>query len=695
MKLYHRISTATLTLMMAFAMFVTSCTDEIKVGDAFIEKVPGGTVTIDTVFNSAEYTKQFLTGIYALQYYGLPYSNASGIATSSNPYYGKLDAFTDCYQSHWNDCALYKEYYSGTMTANKDPLISFINDNVWSAVRQAWLLIENVDKVPGLSDDEKNNLAAQAKCIIAARYFDLFSVYGGLPLVDHSFSGAEGSYNLPRATVDSTVIFMTDLLDEAIPYLRWAYNGSTTETDAANNTGRWTAAGAMALKAKILVFSASPIYNADQGYYGGTTEAEKRHLVWHGNYDASRWQKALQACQEFFNRLNSEGWYKLTEPADVNCSKNANGYRQAYRMGYIYQGSKEVLHSTRVATVYGSQGTYSWWNWTNPLSGIHRTAYHPTIEYMSMFPWSDGSPFNWETDSLAGRIVGENGKLFYSYLVGRGGAVSKTPSRDPRLYENILVNGTTYQFDWTSGVPSGDAYELWVGGYDEQSDVMSATQNGTNYDLLLQEKLASGYATGFGAIKYMLGEEFHRKFMHWVYLSLDEMYLMYAEALAQTGNLTDAIKQVDVVRARVGMSGLSTRNPSLNLTTDKDNLINEILRERACELGLSNNHYYDMVRYKRTDWMTKHLHGLVTIRLIQNSKGEWVRNFEPWKGTHKYNGIAQPTRFEYWRFPLFNRERVQWSQDANSQEVRKWLLFPLPITEINKGYGLVQNPGWE
>ena len=132
----------------------------------------------------------------------------------------------------------------------------------------------------------------------------------------------------------------------------------------------------------------------------------------------------------------------------------------------------------------------------------------------------------------------------------------------------------------------------------------------------------------------------------------------------------------------------------MNLTTNKENLIEEILRERACELGLSNNHYYDMIRYKHGDWMTKQLHGLVTFRLLQNSKGEWVRNFEAWKGTHKDNGIAEPSRFDYMRFKLFNRTRVQWGMDPNSKEIAKWYLFPFPITEINKGYGLVQNPGW-
>ena len=356
MKLYHRnlIGVVTLFGIMAF----TACTDDIKFGDSFIEKQPGGTLTIDSVFSNPEYTRQFLTGIYALQYYGLPYSSNSGIATSQNPYQGKLDALTDCYQTHYNSTAIYNNYYSGTMTANSDALISFTHDNVWEAVRQAWLLISNIEKVSGLSDTEKANMIAQAKCLIAARYFDLFSVYGGLPLVDHSFTGSEGTYEMPRATVEETVDFMVDLLDEAIPNLLWAYNGTTTDTDATNNTGRWTAAGAMALKAKILMFSASPLYNADQGYYGGSTEAEQQHLVWHGNFDQTRWQEALKACQDFFTRLAAEGYYKLWEPADVNCSKNANGYRQAYRMGYIYEGSREVLHSTRVATVYGSQGIF-------------------------------------------------------------------------------------------------------------------------------------------------------------------------------------------------------------------------------------------------------------------------------------------------------------------------------------------------
>jgi len=212
---------------------------------------------------------------------------------------------------------------------------------------------------------------------------------------------------------------------------------------------------------------------------------------------------------------------------------------------------------------------------------------------------------------------------------------------------------------------------------------------------MITENLTTAFASGYGTIKYVLGEEYHRKYdMHWTMLSLDEMYLMYAEALAQTGNLSKAIEQVDIVRARVGLKGLNGCNPTLNLTSNKENLIEEILRERACELGMSNNRFYDMVRYKRTDWMTKQLHGLVTYRMQQNSSGKWVRTMKPWIGDDKDAGVVEPSRFEYVRFPLKSNVRALWGKSEDDPEVKKYLMSPFPLNEINKGYGLVQNPGW-
>ena len=699
MKLQHILYASAIALVSGAAF--TACTDDVKVGDSFVEKAPGGTVTIDTVFNSAEYTRQFLTGIYGMQYYGLPFTGQSAAPTSQNNYQGKLDALTDCYQLHWNGTAVFNSYYSNTLSANNDALVSFTHEKVWTAVRQAYLLLDNLDRVPGLDDAEKKSIAAQAKCLIAARYFDLFSVYGGLPIIDKTYTGLEGDYtNLKRATVEETVNYMVNLLDEAAPDLRWAWDGTTTDTDAYNNTGRWTKAGALALKAKILVFAASPLFNADQGYYGGTTEAEQQKLVWYGNYDAARWTRAEQACRDFFTAngeadptsasLGTGGtFYELNQATE----KSADAYRQAYRMGYIYQGSKEVIHSTRVSTIYGSQGTYAWWNWV----GIGRNCYCPTVEYVEMFPWASGEPFQWDDTkngpvaptvtikNSANQALDADGQLFYSPVKKSGRrTLAKYAIRDPRLYENAIVNGQQITLDWTTGKSAGDIYELWTGGND-------AGQNIAKTDGTIVEQLTFRYSTGFGTIKYWLGEEYHRKFMHWVYLSYDEMLLMWAEALAQTGNLPAALNCVNRVRARVGLDKMEKFDASL--TTSKDKLLEEILRERACELGMSNNRYYDMIRYKRSDWMCKELHGLKITRL-QNTPDGWVENYKPFIGDDKDAGVAEPDHFKYEKFTLQNRRRVMWDKNPNDPDVKKWFLFPLPITEINKGYGLVQNPGW-
>ena len=111
---------------------------------------------------------------------------------------------------------------------------------------------------------------------------------------------------------------------------------------------------------------------------------------------------------------------------------------------------------------------------------------------------------------------------------------------------------------------------------------------------------------------------------------------------------------------------------------------------------MSNNRYYDMIRYKRSDWMTKELHGLKITRLM-NVMGVYKPNYNPWRGddNDEGNGIAEPDHFQYEKFTLQNRRRVMWDKNPNDLDVKKWFLFPLPITEINKGYGLIQNPGWE
>ena len=670
---------AFLLAVMASPMMFSSCTDSIKFGDAFLDKIPGGDVNEDTVFTSPVYTKQFLNNIYRKQYYGI--TTGAGGLNSGNGWTGKFEALTDCWSLYYENALPMKIYYTGSKNADSGNMMEFTGEWVWEAVRACYILLEHLDNVPGLTESEKASMKAQAKCLIAARYFDLFPFYGGLPLVYNSFSGTDSSYELPRATAEETVEFMVKLLDDAIATpdadFPWAYDETTLQTAA----GHWTKAGAMALKARILQFAASPLFNADQGYYGGTSEAEQKHLVWYGAYKPEYWTRFKDACKAFIDKLEAEGGYELVE-ADGNRPQD---YRLAFRTAYFEEGSPEVIHSVRYTNKPGS--SYNWYSWIE--NG--RSAYAVTQEYVDMFPWSDGTPFDWDKAEQEGKLD----KMFLTgdSVNGKTLLQNVTLTRDPRLYESVIVNGVMPTLDWTTAAMTGTPYEMWVGG-------STASNN--------PEKELGTYATGYVNQKYSFNE-YGGHGLQWCTIRLSDVYLMYAEALIQTntsGDFSDAIQWIDKVRARVGLKGLAESNPDKDLKHNKENLLKELLRERACELGFENARYMDMVRYKLKSDFEKPLHGLRIFRMVKNpttgkfercdmqwykaSKGQMFTCSDGTKVKVAYkDGVQQPTVFGYERFQIANTARA-WQGNFDP----KWYLSSFKTTEINKGYGLIQNPGW-
>ncbi len=649
MKTFNKWS---ITFILSMVFTVSACVDDIKFGNAFLEKAPGGSVTQDTVFNNAEYTRQFLTGIYSLQYYGLPFANSSAFPYPNNPYMGKFEVLSDAFHNNWANASIQVRYYGGTHTSGyglRGDKFDFTYSNVWEAVRYCWLLLENIDNVPDMENVEKEQLKAEAKCLLAARYWDIFRHYGGLPLITSSFSGTDDSYDVPRATAEETVEFMIGLLDEAAAVLPWQVSVP------ANEAGRWTKAGAMGLKTSILLFAASPLFNDSEPYCTSFPQDAVTNLnVWYGSYKANYWDRCLTACQEFFTELNRNGIYYLQDAAGTR----PEDYRLAFRKAYFTLTSPEILHSTRVTT-YDSFGgsTYLWHSWQLPTQRIN---YNPTQEYVEMFPWADGTPFDWDKAEKDGTLD----EMFIGKTHDPSESVELT--RDPRLYETVQVNGLPRTLDWTSGNMSGNPYELWIGGYDAENNPSTESNR---------------YATGYGLMKYFLGDDASRQDCQWSYLRLAEVYLNYAEALCQKDQLTAAIEQVNIVRSRVGLGGLAECNPDKNLTSDKNALLEEILRERACELGMEDCRFFDMIRYKMQDRFAAQLHMLKITRVDSEGK--------QWFGEDKDNGVAWP-EFKYERNPISTPTRIWWTQGFDT----KWYLSPFPLSELNKDYGLVQNPGW-
>lgn len=644
MKKFHNIL---IVAVIAAAFTVTSCVDELKFGNSFLDKPPGGTVTADTVFTNAEYTKQFLTSIYALQYYGLPYAGSS----TSFPYQysfwiGKWEVLSDLWQANTTEQqAIEKFYYTGTLTSGyglREHIYDYTRSNIWENIRWCWLMLENIEDVPGLSASEKTHMIAETKCLLAATYWNAFRHYGGLPLIYGTFSGSDSSYDLPRNSAEETVRYIVDLFDEAIPDLEWSV------ATPANDIGRWTKAAAMGVKTSVLLFAASPLFNDNEPYH---PDGANLPAVWYGGYKDSYWDECLAACEDFFRELNANGYYYLVEAT----GNRPQDYRAAFRRAYWNVDSPEVLHSTRVWGANASTFNDTYYLWHNWQWNYNRGQYNPTQDFMEMFPWADGRPYDWNTEVANGTLD----RMFYEPTTDPTSNLVLT--RDPRMYETAQVNGVPKSLDKNTGNMSGWPYETWVGGVD-------AGQN--------PETEYARYATGYGLMKWYLGADAGGESVHWSYIRLAEVYLNYAEALCNRGRLQEAINQVDILRKRVGLDGLAQCNPTKNLTSDKDALLAEILRERCCELAMEDHRYFDLIRYKMKDRFEARPNRLKITRTDKPGE-QWFGSSDPW-----------PT-FSYEKLPINSPNRVWWNGFDT-----KWYLSPFPLDEINKDYGLIQNPGW-
>ncbi|MBQ9399841.1 MAG: RagB/SusD family nutrient uptake outer membrane protein [Bacteroidales bacterium] len=664
-----------LVLGICSAFFMSACVDRFAIGDAFLEKAPGVDVNIDTVFNNAEYTRNFLWSAYGQIYC----TYTSGNMMNGSP----IDALSDSYHNYCGWGGPLNTYYPGTLTeesqdsdnGNFQGKFSYstnlgnLNESggrvsIYETVRKCWQIIENIDRVPDMAENEKSRLRGEAYTIMASRYYDAFRNFGGLCLVKKAYEVGE-PFTEGRATAMETVEFIDSLIVCAIKEPGFIWN--VPDSDIGQWSGRLTRASARALRAKVWMFAASPLFNSPAPYmeYSAdkVTEFTDIHHVWFGKEDPSLWNRCLQYCDEFFADNAANGnYYQLVQPA----TNDEAGYRAAYRWAYRYRNDEnhhEKLfdaHPTQLLSDVVTNGTVSQNNWGWGWHGFAIDTYRmggavPTNELMECFGMQDGRNFPYS--DIYGPGNNPEGKDMFA-------------DRDPRLYETMLVPRQSLPagFDYISRTYT----DWWIGGL---ADYESSINNA--------EDIMSGYRKFKWLIDYT-NEKMNDRFIGVSYIRLAEMYLIRAEARAETGDLKGALDDLHVVRSRVGLGRLETMNPGLNLTSNKANLIEEILRERNCEIGAEcGDRLYDMVRRKRQDLFTKPLHEIKIYRL--DDSGNRMSGDTKW-----VEGTPWP-KFEYDKVEIQVGHRRWWDPGFWTN---KWYLDPVSRNEIQKGYGLTQNPGW-
>ncbi len=150
------------------------------------------------------------------------------------------------------ESSIYKSYYDGIRAAN-----NFLD---YSVNADQLLLIgrDPVNDASSIATDKQNIAWFKAEAHIAKAYYymELIKRYGGVPIVTQTLQQS-GKVAIPRSTYEEVVEYIVKEIDDNKANLQ--VNWKTSSFVA--NDGRFSLGSALAIKARVLLYAASPLHN--------------------------------------------------------------------------------------------------------------------------------------------------------------------------------------------------------------------------------------------------------------------------------------------------------------------------------------------------------------------------------------------------------------------------------------------------
>lgn len=341
------------------------------------------------------------------------------------------------------------------------------------------LFLEKIDGVPG-DETYRNTLKGQALFLRAWNYHMLYGLFGKVVIVDHTYSLDHVFGDEKRAEMDDVADFIVKDLDDAAKLL---HDAQYDEGDL----GRATEGAALALKSRVLLWKASPLF--------GTPSREK----WQAAADAA---KAVFDLNKYYLKqvTNSDEYAALffdpTNPEVI--------FEKLYDPKFNTADNVSYLHQAPAGAANGYQG---WGTWG------------PTHEVASQFQNSKGEKVE----------------------IVSGTTENPWKDREIRFGADLLVDGDM----WGYGKDNQEL-ELFVDG----GGGRVGKHSNQNYDSEWWNVTATGYyMKKFLDPKYdMTGTLMHTT--PWFFIRLAEIYLNYAECQIELENNTEALKYINLVRER-------------------------------------------------------------------------------------------------------------------------------------------------
>lgn len=510
----------------------------ISCNDSY-ETYPVDQYTDDYVFSTVD-----STGKKAIQFLNYIYND---IPSGHNRVGGDYldDASGDALSSSSSTTDVYK-LLTGSYTASNVVSSDMIWGSCYTCIRKCNILINGIDRVPfnikytdALGDVRPLNVTmkAEAKFIRSYMYFLLLERYGGVPIVGDKVFDISSDVELPRNSFKQCVDYIVGQMDSIQDLLR-----SLPIADASNYGHVVTKQACMALKSRVLLYAASPLFN-------GNTLEKGDSLVGYIDYDASRWKLAVDAARDIITGYGDEGSNILgLDPSFKNIFLN------------FYGGvDKEVIFSRQNgngSTVERNNGPLGF-SGTN--LGYGRTC--PTQNLVDAFPMKDGKSI---TDATSAYKYDEQ----HPYN-----------NRDPRLNYTVLYNGSPWL---------GTTLQTYQGGNNNPS--------GGDYS-------QTGYFMRKFMGNFENVAEYSDHLYNWVIFRYAEVLLNFAEAENEyLSSPSDEVYQALIaLRKRAGIDAGDNGLYGLKAGMTKDEMREVIHNERRIELAFEEHHYFDIRRWREAE----------------------------------------------------------------------------------------------
>ena len=620
----------------------------------FMDIVPDNVPTIDNAFSVRVQAERYLYTCYSF----LP---NEGSPSQNMAFFGGNECWTPYPNENFSTDAF--SISMGLQNATNPFMNAWDGERsgpaLFQAINTCNIFLENIHKVPDMTDDERARWIGEAEFLKAFYHFYLLRMYGPIPIIDRNLpiSASPEEVKVVRMPVDEVVNYISALLDKAAEKLPSVILNEATEL------GRATKPAALSIKARLLVMAASPLFNGNPDF---TTlkNAEGINLI-NAQYDQGKWLIAADACKMAITESENASRRLYTFIGGVFPISAVTTTQMSIRNSVCEKWNQELIWGNSIgSTVWLQQMCMAHIDPANATNYSATSQLAATMDMAELFYSKNGVPIN-EDKTLD---FSDKNQLRTSvpadptYDTDKYNLITNYPTarlnfdREPRFYAGLGFDGGVWFMD---NSPTKSDLGTWAlkatfGEYGSEKAPGWYSITGYFIKKLVNYKWVFTTGTANASIERY----------PWPVFRLADLYLLYAEALNEAdGSKTEALHYLDEIRKRAGLPSVeqSWTNFSVNPNKyqSKEGLREIIHHERQIEMAFEASRYWDLIRWK---------------------EAATVLN-KPVKGWD----VRQPLAENYYKEKIISTRAFIVPRDY---------LFPIKQNNLNVNKKLVQNPGW-